>query len=104
MILSELFKYFSITARRKAENSLIFDDPDGVTTVADKQTISKWNMELSLHPDLLVPESTHLKKVPEPEQTFAFAMKKNVISPNALPEKWLMVFDIVNDIIASKFK
>jgi hypothetical protein len=36
MILSELFKYFSLNARRKGENSLIFDDPDGVTTVADK--------------------------------------------------------------------
>jgi hypothetical protein len=33
-------------ARKKGENSLIFDDPDGTTTVADKETIRKWNSDL----------------------------------------------------------
>jgi hypothetical protein len=61
-------------------------------------------MELALHPDLTVPDTTHLKKVPEPDQVFTFAMKKNVIASKLLPETWLMAFEIVNDVIASKFK
>jgi len=45
-------------ARKNGENSLIFDDPDGTTTVADKETIDKWNLELTLHPETVVPETT----------------------------------------------
>lgn len=35
-ILTEFFKYFAYVARRRNDNHLIFEDPDGVTTVADK--------------------------------------------------------------------
>lgn len=45
-VLVEFFKYFSFVSRRRNENHLIFDDPDGVTTVADKNSIQKWNAQL----------------------------------------------------------
>lgn len=38
-VLHDFFKFFGQQARRKNENHLIFEDPDGVTTVADKVTI-----------------------------------------------------------------
>lgn len=62
-LLVEFFRFFSYVSRRKNENSLIFDDPDGVTTVADKQTIQKWNTQLLQHPNTEVPAETSLKKV-----------------------------------------
>lgn len=59
-------------------------------------------MELELHPDLDVPESTHLKKIPVREVTLNFHMKRNVIPQ--IGETWLMAFEIVNDLISTKFK
>lgn len=58
-------RHFGAVARRKGENNLIFDDPDGTTKVADVKTIQRWNLELALHPEIEVPESTHLRKVAE---------------------------------------
>lgn len=70
--------------------------------VADKQTIKKWNMELELHPDLEVPEASHLKKVPVREVTLTFGMKRNVVPQ--VGENWLMAFELVNDLISGRFK
>jgi hypothetical protein len=34
-IFATLMRHFSTNARKRGENNLIFDDPDGVTKVAD---------------------------------------------------------------------
>jgi hypothetical protein len=101
-LLQELFRYFSGVARRHGENSLIFDDPDGTTTVADKITINKWNLELALHPEIEVPVTTHLRKVPQEEVVVSYGMKRNVLI--GLKDNFLMCYELVNDIISSKFK
>lgn len=100
--MMELFKFFASNARRKNENHLIFEDPDGVTTVADKQTITKLNLELLLHPDMIIPETTHLKKVPEDEINFNYGLKRKIIT--GLPETFMFCYEIVNDILLNKFK
>ena len=38
-IFATLMRHFGAVARKKGENNLIFDDPDGTTKVADVKTI-----------------------------------------------------------------
>jgi hypothetical protein len=59
-------------------------------------------MELALHPEIEVPENTHLRKVAEKDVIVSNGMKRNVLV--GVPETFLMVFELVNDLVASTFK
>ncbi|CAD8103206.1 unnamed protein product [Paramecium primaurelia] len=100
-VLVEFFKYFSFVARRRNDNHLIFDDPDGVTTVADKSTIQKWNAQLLQNPNIEVPTETRLKKVQIERVSLHYQMRDVMKNLN---KSYLTCFEIVNELIQSKFK
>jgi hypothetical protein len=101
-MLQELFKFFSQEARKKSENSLIFIDPEGITTVSDAATIRNYNMELSSNPNLTIPLSSNLQKVQEREIVPIYSIKKNLII--GVKDAFLISYQILNDILLQTFK